>query len=246
MNVLYVYAHPERKSFNAKLRDLALEVLAEQGHEVVLSDLHAMNFEAVHSRQDFTTERDADAFRYGREQSFAAKNAGFARDVKGEIDKLRACDMLIMQFPLWWFSVPAILKGWIDRTYAVGAIYDHEHFYDRGYLVGKRAMLAVTMGAAETDMRGDGFHGDVLVNLWPIHNGCLYYIGMEVLPPFVAWAGTFGEEATQRRHLAAYRERLTALESTEPLFFHSRDDYGPDNRLKPGITARTIAQRNLR
>ena len=69
---------------------------------------------------------------------------------------------------------------------------------------------------------------------------------MEVLPPFVAWAGTFGEEATQRRHLAAYRERLTTLESTEPLFFHSRDDYGPDNRLKPGITARTIAQRNLR
>ena len=183
MNVLYVYAHPEPKSFNAKLRDLALEVLAEQGHEVVLSDLHAMNFEAVHSRQDFTTERDADAFRYGREQSFAAKNAGFARDVKGKIDKLRACDMLIMQFPLWWFSVPAILKGWIDRTYAVGAISDHEHFYDRGYLVGKRAMQAVTMGAAETDMRGDGFHGDVLVNLWPIHNGCLYYIGMEVLPP---------------------------------------------------------------
>ena len=233
---------PEPKSFNAKLRDLALEVLAEQGHEVVLSDLHAMNFEAVHSRQDFTTERDADAFRYGREQSFAAKNAGFARNVKGEIDN----DMLIMQFPLWWFSVPAILKGWIDRTYAVGAIYDHEHFYDRGYLVGKRAMLAVTMGAAETDMRGDGFHGDVLVNLWPIHNGCLYYIGMEVRPPFVAWAGTFGEEATQRRHLAAYRERLTTLESTEPLFFHSRDDYGPDNRLKPGITARTITQRNLR
>lgn len=53
---------------------------------------------------------------YDREQKYAVDKQGFSADIAAEIDKLRWCDLLILQFPLWWYSVPAILKGWFDRT----------------------------------------------------------------------------------------------------------------------------------
>ena len=47
MKILYIYAHPEPKSFNGALKDTALAALQEKGHEVKLSDLYAMNFNPV-------------------------------------------------------------------------------------------------------------------------------------------------------------------------------------------------------
>ena len=44
-------------------------------------------------------------------------------DAKTEIEKLLWADTLILQFPLWWFSMPAILKGWVDRVFAYGFAY---------------------------------------------------------------------------------------------------------------------------
>ncbi len=58
------------------------------------------------------------------------------------------------QFPLWWFSMPAILKGWVERIFAFGfaygvGVHEGEHWGDRygeGRLTGRRAMLSTTMG----------------------------------------------------------------------------------------------------
>ncbi len=58
MNVLIVYAHPEsHSSFNGAMKDLAVTTLTEQGHEVTVSDLYAMNWNAVTGEADFTGER---------------------------------------------------------------------------------------------------------------------------------------------------------------------------------------------
>lgn len=63
------------------------------------------------------------------------------------MDKLFWCDALILQFPLWWFGLPAILKGWVDRVFASGRrIYGGGKWYDRGVFAGKRAMCSVTIG----------------------------------------------------------------------------------------------------
>lgn len=75
-------------------------------------------------------------------------------DIAGEQEKLLWADTVIFQFPLWWFSLPAIMKGWIDRVYAYGFAYgvgEHSdtHWGDRygeGTFAGKRAMLVVTAG----------------------------------------------------------------------------------------------------
>jgi len=53
------------------------------------------------------------------------------------------------------------------------------------------------------------------------------------------------DDATRAAQLEAYRQRLLYLDQTAPLFFHPSEDYGPDERLKPGVSARSAVQRNV-
>lgn len=123
MNVLIVFAHPEPKSFNGALFDTAVRELQAAGHEVVTSDLYRMGFDPVSDRQNFTSVLDADYLKLQAEETHATACAGFAPEIETELRKLEACDLLILQFPLWWFGLPAILKGWVDRVMAMGRTY---------------------------------------------------------------------------------------------------------------------------
>jgi NAD(P)H dehydrogenase (quinone) len=110
---------------------------------------------------------------------------------------------------------------------------------------GKTAMIAATTGTPADTYAPDGIDGDILTVLWPIHNGLLRYSGFDVLPPFVAYMpGRIGNEGRQS-YLDSYRQRLLEIETTPRLFFHSSEDYGPNERLKPGIVARSGVQRNV-
>src|SRR5260221_9102424 len=128
----------------------ATEALAGAGHEVVVSALYAMRFDPVSDRRNFVTTQDPDYYRQQAEEAHAAQHDGFAPDIQAEMDKLFWCDALILQFPLWWFGLPAILKGWVDRVFAVGRAYGGGRWFDRGVFVGKRAMCSVTAGGAAT------------------------------------------------------------------------------------------------
>src|SRR5690606_697581 len=127
---------------------------------------------------------------------------GLTADVAMEIEKLRWADTLILQFPLWWFSMPAILKGWVDRVFAYGFAYgvgehsDHRwgDRYGEGCLAGKKAMLMVTVGGWREHYSARGINGPMEDLLFPIHHGILFYPGYQVLPPFVVYqADRFGE-----------------------------------------------------
>ena len=98
---------------------------------------------------------------------------------------------------------------------------------------------------ADDVLSPDGIDGDILAVLWPIHNGLLRYTGFDVLPPCVAYMPGREDDATRAGQLEAYRQRLLSLDQTEALFFHPSADYGQDERLKPGIVARTAVQRNV-
>ena len=242
MKVLVVYAHQEAQSFNAALLARSVEVLTAQGHEVRVSDLYAMRFNPVASADDFGDRRFPAMLQYDREQKHNYQKNSLRNDIADEIEKLLWCDMLILQFPLWWFSVPAIMKGWIDRVFVNGAVYGSGRRYDTGGLKGRRAMV-VTSTAAYPDMCAtDGLVGALDVILWPIQNGALAYAGCKVLPPFVSWSVNFVDETTRRRYLDDYATRLAQIETTAPLFFHSLGDFGPNWRLKPEVTARTVGQ----
>ena len=242
MRVLIVYAHPEPTSFSGVMKDLAVETLTAAGHTVTVSDLYAQNFNPVVSSLDFTGRADPDRLDVGMEQAHAAKVGGFAPDVQAEIDKLMAADFLLLQFPFWWYSVPAMLKGWIDRVFAYGVAYDFGRTWDRGVFTGRRAMLSFTTSAPPTSSLPDGRNGDLERTLWPLHAGVLALCGYDVLKPYVAHAVRWVDQARRVEILAEYRRRLQGIEGDQPLFFQKLSDYGPDGRLKPGIEPRTPGQ----
>ncbi|WP_038387398.1 NAD(P)H-dependent oxidoreductase, partial [Bradyrhizobium elkanii] len=123
MKVLIVFAHQEAQSFNAALLARSVAELTALGHAVRISDLYAMRFNPVATAGDFGARRFPDRLQYDREQKYNLQHGALSGDIAAEIEKLLWCDLLILQFPLWWFSVPAIMKGWIDRVFVNGAIY---------------------------------------------------------------------------------------------------------------------------
>ncbi len=245
VHVLIVYAHPEPKSFNGAMKDAAVETLTAAGHEVVVSDLYAMGFDPVAGRGDFDGDPvDAEFFSLPKEQTAAYETGRTAPDIAAEMEKVKRADLVIFQFPVWWFGMPGILKGWADRVFARGFAYIAGRKYDTGMFRGKLAMVATTTGTSADTYAPDGIDGDILTVLWPIHNGLFRYSGFDVLPPFVAYmAGRVGDDGRQA-YLDAYRKRLRDIDATPRLFFHPAEDYGANERLKPGVLARSGVQRN--
>ena len=247
MNVLIIFAHPEPLSFNAALKSEAIATLTAAGHAVTVSDLYAMKWNPSLGPDEFAHDRaNPDFLDLSREQEHAHRHDSHAADVRAEQAKVAAADLVLFHFPVWWFGMPAILKGWVDRVFSRGFAYSAGRKYERGHFQGKRAMLCITTGTASTLYEPDGIDGDLLHVLWPIHNGMLAYTGFTVLPPFVAWMPGRVDRAERAAYLMAYRERLAALDTTEPLFFHPWDDYDESQRLKPGVVARSGVQWNPR
>jgi len=232
VNTLIVYAHEEPRSFNAAMKERAVSVLTDAGHTVEVSDLYAMDFDPVGGKRDFTELADPAYFKYGKEQAVATQNDTFAPDVAAEQRKVLACDFLILQFPLWWFSVPAILKGWVDRVFAAGLIYDHKRWYSNGVFRGKRAMVSMTTGGGPAIYGKTGLNGDMDTILFHIHHGMLYFVGFDVLPPFIAWSVSRVDQATRETYLADYERRLRDWQTTEPIAYPALEDYDERFQLK--------------
>lgn len=144
-------------------------------------------------------------------------------------------DLILFHFPVWWFSMPAILKGWVDRVFARGFAYSAGRKYGKGHFFGKKAMICLTTGTDSTLYEPNGIDGDLLHVLWPIHNGILAYTGFTVLPPFAAWMPGRVSADERQGYLDGFARHLTAIEEAEPLFFHPWEDYDETQRLKPGI-----------
>lgn len=232
MNVLIVYAHEEPLSFNAALRDTAIQAFEGQGHTVIVSDLYGMDFKAVADSEDFHQRKDRHLLKRQAEELHALQLGTLAHDILGEQDKLKAADLVILQFPLWWFGLPAILKGWVDRVMTMGFAYGGGKWYDQGGLKGKRAMLSLTTGGPEPIYGPRGINGPMDRILFPIQHGILFFCGFEVLSPFIAYAPARASEVERARMLADYAERLQNLENGSPIPFHGLDHYGDGMQLK--------------
>ena len=248
MNILIVYSHPEPRSLNGAIRDFTVQRLRRAGHAVELSDLYAMGWKATLDAADFP-DRDVNEPFHPEAASKHAYAAGTqTADVAAEQEKLRRADMLILQFPLWWFSMPAILKGWVDRVYAYGFGYGvGEHSlrkwgdrYGEGTFKGKRAMLIVSTGGWAAHYSERGINGRMDDLLFPINHGVLHYPGFEVLPPFVVYQTGHLDESRFQQTLSQLGTRLDALEQTDPIPYRMQNggDYDiPSCELKPGLSA---------
>jgi len=241
---LIVLAHPEPRSFNAQMKDAAAEQLRASGIAVAVSDLHQLAFDPVEASHHFPVRQDPDWFRPQAEQRYAFEQGAVSLDVKAEIEKLQWADLVIFQYPLWWYGMPAILKGWIDRVFTYGGVYTSRERYDHGRFQGKHAMLSVTVGAPQSTYGPSGRNGDIDLVMWP---SCftLYYVGFSVHRPFVSYGVEGGLQysntSTMLERLSlqkdAFKTRIAGIESDKPMEFNRWEDWDADGRLQASAPA---------
>lgn len=240
MNVLIVLAHPERKSFNGGLMDVAVKQLVDEGHTVEVDDLYVERFDPVERAEHYPHKiADANYFYPLNEQRAHHEQNTLPQDVQRELARLEWADLVIFQFPLWWHAQPAILKGWFDRVLVYGGRYTSRMRYDHGYYRGKQAMLSVTTGSPDKAFQHFGRAGNMVHWLWPMH-ASLYYVGFDVLAPQVSYGIQGGGICYQQEsdiidHLenfkAAWASRLKNLDSEQPILFTGWDDWDEEGVL---------------
>lgn len=246
-NILIIHAHPEPKSLTSALKDLAVETLTAQGHSVQVSDLYKAGWKAVADRGDFIEEARPERLSYAAESRHAFASGTQSPEIDAEQQKLLRADAVLFSFPMWWFSMPAILKGWVDRVFAYGFAYGvgahgGERWGDRygeGALSGRRAMLTVTIGGREPHYGPRGVNGRLDDLLWPIQHGILFYPGLEVLPPFVVYQSDRLTEAGWPAVAEAYKSRIKGIFSDRPIPYRTQNGghYDGQQVLKPGLGA---------
>ncbi|XP_067424236.1 NAD(P)H dehydrogenase [quinone] 1-like isoform X2 [Emydura macquarii macquarii] len=217
---LIVLAHEERTSFNYAMKDAAVDALQKSGWSVTVSDLYKMKFNGVPSRSDITGKpKDPSNFNYVTEMALAGEEGRLSSDIVAEQKKLEAADLVIFQFPLYWVSVPAILKGWFERVFTRGFAYSLDTLYDRGPFQKKKAVLSFTTGGAGSKYTPTGLNGDINILLWPIQSGTLHFCGFQVLEPQIAYSIAHTPEDVRSQILEGWKKRLATIWEEKPLSF---------------------------
>jgi NAD(P)H dehydrogenase (quinone) len=143
MKHLIVVAHPSASSFTMALTRLYATELERLGHVQRTSDLYRMGFNPILRAEELASA--------GYSSSHAVPV-----DVAQAQQHVREADVLTVFYPLWWLSMPAIMKGYIDRVFARGFAYEAAHGVVRGLLTGKKCVLITLSGAPLTILAEDG------------------------------------------------------------------------------------------
>lgn len=120
MKVLTLVSHPRTDSLTFAVANEFIRGLGEAGHQSEMLDLHRCGFDPV--------LREAD------EPDWTAERQHFSAEVEAEMERMRRHDALAFVFPLWWWSVPALMKGYIDRVWNYGFAYGPERLPHRHVL----------------------------------------------------------------------------------------------------------------
>ncbi len=246
-HVLIVHAQPEPSSLTRSMVNTARDTLERAGHEVMESDLYAMGWKAVYDAGDFPDRMNTERLSFVQESGHAYAGGTQPADVAEEQRKLLRADLVILQFPLWWFGMPAIMKGWIDRVWAQGLAYGHKgagnrHRYGEGGFQGRRAMLSVTTGGPAADYGPRGINGPLDDLLFPITHGVLFYPGMQVLPTHAVHGAGRMDSVGVQTALHAWKARLGHVFDEAPIPYRPQNGGDFDERrhqlldeIRPGV-----------
>ncbi len=167
MKVLIIYAHPREKSFNQAILKRAESVLAELRQNVKIRDLYALGFNPSLSADD---QNQLD-------------QGIIPPDIKAEQEFISWAEYIIVIHPIWWFGMPAIMKGYIDRVMISGFAYVYEENQMKGLLDDKKVLLINTTGTPELMMEKKGITKVLQAS---IDKGIYEFCGMEVEHLFLA------------------------------------------------------------
>jgi NAD(P)H dehydrogenase (quinone) len=186
MHVLCVLCHPDRQSFTGAVLDAFLCGLAESPHSAEIADLYREDFNPVLGLGDFAQ----------------FDNRPMPEDVGKEQARVERSDAIVLVFPLWWYSMPAMLKGWLDRVFCAGWAYQRKHDPEGSLLKTRRCTFLVSTGSSQKVM--DRHHYDQsLDHLW--RKGVLGYVGADPIDIHFLLDATWNSDM-RRQHLdRAYR-----------------------------------------
>lgn len=164
-------------------------------------------------------------------------------DVREEQGKVARAELLVIQFPLWWYGPPAILKGWFDRVLTGGFAHGDldpalgvPRRYGDGGLAGRRALVVVTAGEDARSIGPRGISGDLESLLFPLTHGILWYVGIETLELHVVHDADALGTGDVDREVERLRARLRGLDSESARRFRTLRDSGYQGRaLRPDL-----------
>ena len=130
---LIIYAHPDSGSFNHAIKKTILAELQAVGHQVKIRDLYSLGFDPVLSRSEL--------------ENYDFPHRGISDDIKAEQEAIQWADHLIFIYPTWWWSMPAIMKGYLDRVFLPGFAFSADENGINGLLDDKKAWIIQTTGS---------------------------------------------------------------------------------------------------
>ncbi|GAB2728226.1 NAD(P)H oxidoreductase [Nocardia thraciensis] len=153
---LVVVAHHRSDSLTAHTARRTAAQLETEGYRVDVLDLHAEGFDPRMSVAD--------------QPDWGNREKAYSAEAQAHMDRILAADVIVAVFPVYWQTVPAILKGWIDRVWNYGFAYGRS----TPRLAGKRILWLGLAGAAGDDEIIDGMRAILDINL---NQGIAYYCG---------------------------------------------------------------------
>ena len=187
MKILIVHAHHDPQSFSSALLNQAAISLRAAGNEVVISDLYSMVFNPVIPPNMLDNQRTCRS-RQPSDQTNSNIRHRCQHQMSCEIQKLESADGLIFSFPLWWYGMPAILKGWCDRVLQYAHHSKPQLSANRDRVSHKRGKVIVTTGEDTTAWTGCNSQIKLFEILAPIQKGIFEAHGFHPLKPFVVKA----------------------------------------------------------
>lgn len=214
---------------NRHLLRAGSSALSEQW-QVTVSDLYSDGFDPALGERDLGSLSDV----AGNVSELAGE--AYARgevepEVRREQERLASAELLVLQFPLWWYGPPAMFKGWLDRVlqtgFAQGEVDDtgQPRRYGEGRLMGRKALIIVTAGDDQRTLGPRGVSGDLDSLLFPLTHGALWYVGIEALDLHVVYDADSLDLAKREREAERLTDRLAGL---------SRERIRPYRRLLSG------------
>lgn len=242
--VLWVHAHPEPESVNGHLARHGMTHLRDGGAAVLESDLYGMGWQPVLDRAGLALEGEPFCPTAHTRAAFVAGT--LPDDVLREQNKIRAADAIVVQFPLWWYGMPAMLKGWFDRVFVAGFAFGTDPAtgrrlrFENGPFVGKRALVVATMGDRPASIGPRGKSGHFPELMFGLLHGTFAYTGMSALPPFAVPSADRLDQAGVAAAMADLTRRLDALFTDDPIPYRPQfqgdytDDWELAEHVRPG------------
>jgi NAD(P)H dehydrogenase (quinone) len=181
MDFLIIYAHPNPKSFNHAIKETIEEKIKEKGKSFETRDLYSLNFDPVMKPADF----------------IAIQKGEYLPDVKKEQDLIKEAKTVIFVHPIWWYSMPSILKGYIDRVFSYGFAYVQTEEGIKPLLTDKKVIIFNTLGETKDQCEGTG----ICQCLHKTIGGTFEFCGMEVLRHEMFFAVPYVSDEKRKEYL---------------------------------------------